>query len=47
MDKELLKESINQVKKSLDTATENKRLAEHHMEEANIILIALKAELKK
>lgn len=46
MDRELLNESIANVEKALNDATENKKKAEQHIEEATIILAAFKKELE-
>lgn len=45
MDKTKMKESIGRVEESIKISRENKANAEHHIEEGEIILEALKAKL--
>ncbi len=47
MNKELLEESIKNVVEGLKTSKENKERAEQHIEEGEVILAALNAELEK
>ncbi len=47
MDKELLKESIKTVSESIKTSRENLKKATQHIDEGEVILKALKDELKK
>jgi flagellar hook-basal body complex protein FliE len=46
MDKVLLKESIKQVEESVKVSKDNLRKAQQHIDEGEVILKALKAELK-
>jgi hypothetical protein len=46
MDKILLKESIKQVEESVRISKENLKKAQQHIDEGEVILKALKAELK-
>ena len=47
MDKKLLQESIKQVEESVKVSRENLVKAQQHIDEGEIILKALKAELKR
>lgn len=47
MDKELLLESIKSVEESLETSRDNKKKAEQHIAEGEVILKAFKKELEK
>ena len=47
MDKKLLQESIKQVEESVKTSKENLKKAQQHIDEGEVILIALKEALKK
>jgi len=46
MDKEKLQESIKNVEESIKTSRENLATAQHHIDEGEIILKAMRAELK-
>ena len=46
MDKELLKKSIEDVEKSLNTSRENLVKVQQHIDEGEVILKALNAEMK-
>lgn len=46
MDKKLLEESIKSVEESLKVSKDNKKKAEQHIEEGEIILRAFREELK-
>ena len=45
MNKEKLTESIENIKKGLETSKENLANAQHHIDEGELILAALKKEL--
>jgi|GEM_PF-4139191 len=47
MDKELLKISIEEVEKSVNTSKDNLKKAQQHIDEGEVILSALKEELNK
>lgn len=47
MDKELLEKSIADVEKSLEMSRENKRQAEQHIEEGELILKVFREELER
>lgn len=47
MDKELLEQSIKDVEASLQTSRDNKKRAEQHIEEGEVILNAFRQELEK
>jgi hypothetical protein len=47
MDKELLEESIKEIEKSIETSKDNLKKSKQHLDEGEVILFALKEELKK
>ena len=47
MDKALLEESIKEIEKSVQVSRDNLAKAQQHIEEGEVILAALQAELKK
>lgn len=46
MDRDLLKESIKQVEESVKVSKDNLKKAQQHIEEGEVILTALKFQLK-
>lgn len=47
LDKELLEQSIKDIEESIQVSRDNKKKAEHHIAEGEVILEAFKQELER